>query len=98
MGNVYMCIDLKSFYASVECVARGYDPIFFCMHQSLTVYIYHIMKKGYAHSHSLFKMHSKNRKPLLDLHLQPFLCRSYLMVQTDLKSTHRYLYIFLFHS
>jgi len=26
MGNVYMCIDLKSFYASVECVARGYDP------------------------------------------------------------------------
>ena len=21
-----MCIDLKSFYASVECVARGYDP------------------------------------------------------------------------
>lgn len=27
MGNVYMCIDLKSFYASVECVARGYDPL-----------------------------------------------------------------------
>lgn len=26
MGNVYMCIDLKSFYASVECIARGYDP------------------------------------------------------------------------
>ena len=26
MGQVYMCIDLKSFYASVECVARGYDP------------------------------------------------------------------------
>jgi len=26
MGRVYMCIDLKSFYASVECVARGYDP------------------------------------------------------------------------
>ena len=26
MGQVYMCINLKSFYASVECVARGYDP------------------------------------------------------------------------
>ena len=25
-GRVYMCIDLKSFYASVECVARGWDP------------------------------------------------------------------------
>ena len=25
MGNGYMCIDLKSFYASVECVARGND-------------------------------------------------------------------------
>ena len=22
----YTCIDLKSFYASVECVERGYDP------------------------------------------------------------------------
>lgn len=22
----YLCIDLKSFYASAECVARGYDP------------------------------------------------------------------------
>ena len=28
MGNkVYMCIDLKSFYASVECVERGLDPL-----------------------------------------------------------------------
>lgn len=26
MGRVYLCIDLKSFYASVECVAKGYDP------------------------------------------------------------------------
>lgn len=27
MGNrVYLCIDLKSFYASVECVERGLDP------------------------------------------------------------------------
>lgn len=25
--RVYMCIDLKSFYASVECVARGLDPL-----------------------------------------------------------------------
>lgn len=25
-GKVYMCIDLKSFYASVECAARGLDP------------------------------------------------------------------------
>ena len=24
--HVYLCIDLKSFYASVECVARGLDP------------------------------------------------------------------------
>jgi Nucleotidyltransferase/DNA polymerase involved in DNA repair len=27
MGNVYMAIDLKSFYASVECVERGLDPL-----------------------------------------------------------------------
>ena len=26
MGKSYLCIDLKSFYASVECVARGLDP------------------------------------------------------------------------
>lgn len=26
-GRVYMCIDLKSFYASVECVLRGLDPL-----------------------------------------------------------------------
>ncbi|MBR1692870.1 MAG: DNA repair protein, partial [Lachnospiraceae bacterium] len=25
--HVYLCIDLKSFYASVECVARGLDPM-----------------------------------------------------------------------
>ena len=24
--NIYLCIDLKSFYASVECVERGLDP------------------------------------------------------------------------
>ena len=23
----YLCIDQKSFYASVECVARGLDPM-----------------------------------------------------------------------
>ena len=23
----YLCIDLKSFYASVECVERGLDPL-----------------------------------------------------------------------
>ena len=23
----YLCIDLKSFYASVECVDRGLDPM-----------------------------------------------------------------------
>lgn len=23
----YICIDLKSFYASVECVERGLDPL-----------------------------------------------------------------------
>ena len=23
---MYMCIDLKSFFASVECVDRGFDP------------------------------------------------------------------------
>ena len=27
MEKVYACIDLKSFYASVECVERGLDPI-----------------------------------------------------------------------
>lgn len=26
MKNVYLCIDLKTFYASVECVERGLDP------------------------------------------------------------------------
>lgn len=26
-GRVYIAIDLKSFYASVECVERGYDPL-----------------------------------------------------------------------
>lgn len=25
--RTYCCIDLKSFYASVECVARGHDPL-----------------------------------------------------------------------
>lgn len=27
MGRQYLCIDLKSFYASVECVERGLDPM-----------------------------------------------------------------------
>lgn len=27
MDKVYICIDLKSFYASVECVERGLDPL-----------------------------------------------------------------------
>ena len=27
MERVYICIDLKSFYASVECVERGLDPL-----------------------------------------------------------------------
>ena len=26
-GRMYICIDLKSFYASVECVMRGLDPM-----------------------------------------------------------------------
>ena len=26
MNKVYLCIDLKSFYASVECVERELDP------------------------------------------------------------------------
>lgn len=26
-SKVYIAIDMKSFYASVECVARGYDPL-----------------------------------------------------------------------
>ena len=25
--RIYIAIDLKSFYASVECVARGLDPM-----------------------------------------------------------------------
>ena len=27
MENTYICIDLKSYYASVECVHRGLDPL-----------------------------------------------------------------------
>ena len=27
MEKVYICIDLKSFYASVECIERGLDPL-----------------------------------------------------------------------
>ena len=27
MDRVYICIDMKSFYASVECVHRGLDPL-----------------------------------------------------------------------
>lgn len=27
MSNYYICIDLKSFYASVECAERGLDPM-----------------------------------------------------------------------
>ena len=26
-GRTYVCIDLKSFYASVECVDRGLNPL-----------------------------------------------------------------------
>ena len=26
MERIYLCIDLKSFYASVECVERGLNP------------------------------------------------------------------------
>ena len=26
MDRVYLCIDLKTFFASVECVERGLDP------------------------------------------------------------------------
>lgn len=29
--RTYMCFDLKSFYASVECVARGLDPFESCL-------------------------------------------------------------------
>lgn len=31
MDKVYIAIDLKSFYASVECVARGLDPLTECL-------------------------------------------------------------------
>ena len=27
MDRIFICIDLKSFYASVECVHRGLDPL-----------------------------------------------------------------------
>ena len=27
MERTYLCIDLKSYYASVECVDRGFDPM-----------------------------------------------------------------------
>lgn len=26
-NRIYLCIDLKSFYASVECVERELDPL-----------------------------------------------------------------------
>ena len=26
-NRTYLCVDLKSFYASVECVERGLDPM-----------------------------------------------------------------------
>ena len=27
MNRTYLCIDLKSFYASVECMELGLDPL-----------------------------------------------------------------------
>ena len=27
MEHIYLCVDLKSFYASVECIERGLDPM-----------------------------------------------------------------------
>ena len=27
LPKTYICIDLKSFYASVECMERGLDPL-----------------------------------------------------------------------
>ena len=27
MNKIYACIDLKSFYASVECIERGLEPL-----------------------------------------------------------------------
>ena len=32
-NKIYLCIDLKSFYASVECVERGLDPFEFMKFQ-----------------------------------------------------------------
>ena len=29
--HTYICIDLKTFYASVECVDRGLDPLTTCL-------------------------------------------------------------------
>lgn len=26
-NRIFLCIDLKSFYASVECIERGLDPM-----------------------------------------------------------------------
>ena len=34
--RTYIAIDLKSFYASVECVARGLDPLKTHFNQSLS--------------------------------------------------------------
>lgn len=31
VSKIYLCIDLKCFYASVECVARGLDPFETCL-------------------------------------------------------------------
>ena len=30
-GKTYFCIDMKSFYASVECAERGLDPFETCL-------------------------------------------------------------------
>lgn len=43
-NKTYLCIDLKSFFASVECVERGLDPL-------CTILLWqmpHLLKKPFA--------------------------------------------------
>ena len=45
MNQSYLCIDLKSYYASVECVDRGLDP-------SRRIWSWPIGRGGWARSAS----------------------------------------------
>ena len=60
--RMYMCIDLKSFYASVECADLGWIRL-----QRLWWWLMGLVAKGYyiGHFTSLKKLGVKNRSRLL---------------------------------